>query len=106
MAGAGNIPPALFGGGSSSGSTLLSSPTAVPSPGPVMAERQPFLGIASWNWILPFLGIPLFGFLWWYGMRRQAGTAESETADLMQARREPNLERGAAPAAGRREPRL
>jgi hypothetical protein len=105
LSAASNIPPALFGGGS--GSPVMSSPSPGPAAlGPAAAERQPFLGIASWNWILPFLGIPLFGFLWWYGMHRQAGEPESETAELMQARREPSLEKAAAPAAGRREPRL
>ncbi len=100
-----NVPPALFGGGSSS--SMPTSSSGMPaSMGAGAPERQPFLGIVSWTWILPFLGIPVFGFLWWYGMRRQAGEPESETAELMQARREPNMERAAAPAAGRREPRL
>jgi hypothetical protein len=100
-----SIPPALFGGGSSATTAMPSSSGGPPAYSPA-PERQPFLGIASWNWILPFLGIPLFGFLWWYGMRRQAVEPESEAAELVQARREPSLEKGAAPAAGRREPRL
>ena len=108
LASASGIPPALFGGNSSSSS--LTTPPPLPSDAPPSSpsapDRQPFLGIASWNWILPFLGIPLFGFLWWYGMRRQAVEPETETAELMQARREPNMERGAAPAKGRREPSL
>jgi peptidoglycan hydrolase-like protein with peptidoglycan-binding domain len=106
LASAGNIPPALFGGGSQSGGSPAPMGSPAGSIGSATPERQPFLGIASWNWILPFLGLPLFGFLWWYGMRRQAAEPESETADLMQVRREPNLERAAAPTAGRREPHL
>jgi hypothetical protein len=106
LSSAANIPPALFGGGASAPGAMSASPGPGAALGPAAPERQPFLGIASWNWILPFLGIPLFGFLWWYGMRRQAVEPESETAELMQARREPNLEKAAAPAAGRREPHL
>jgi peptidoglycan hydrolase-like protein with peptidoglycan-binding domain len=108
VASASNIPPALFGGSSSSSTATM--PSGAPAGGgytsPMQPERAPFLGIVSWSWALPFLGIPLFGFLWWYGMRRQAVVPESETAELMQARREPNMEKAAAPAAGRREPRL
>ncbi|MBI3516692.1 MAG: peptidoglycan-binding protein [Proteobacteria bacterium] len=106
LSSAASIPPALFGGGAPG--TTTAPPAAAPAAltSPAQPERQPFLGIASWNWVLPFLGIPLFGFLWWYGMRRQAGAPETETAELMQVRREPNLEKAAAPAAGRREPTL
>ncbi|MEJ0067933.1 MAG: peptidoglycan-binding domain-containing protein [Pseudomonadota bacterium] len=98
--------PALFGG-SPAPAALPPNPGYAPPPSMAEPEVRPFLGIASWNWILPFLGIPLFGFLWWYGMRRQFDEVETETAELMQARREPNLDQAAAaPASGRREPRL
>ena len=101
------IPPALFGGGAPGGTTMP-APTAPAAMGGAIQqpERPPFLGIVSWTWVLPFLGLPLFGFLWWFGMRRQAVEPESETAELLQARREPSMEKAAAPATGRREPRL
>jgi hypothetical protein len=106
LAGASGLPPALFG-------STPPPPASVPMPNyaatprPPEPEARPFLGLESWNWILPFLGIPLFGFLWWYGMHRQSEAVETETAELMQARREPNLnEAAAAPTRGRREPSL
>jgi hypothetical protein len=107
LSSAAGIPPALFGGGAPGSTTPLPTApgAATMSPGASQPERQPFLGIVSWSWALPFLGIPLFGFLWWYGMRRQTTEPETETAELNQTRREPSLEK-AAPAAGRREPRL
>jgi hypothetical protein len=103
---AAGIPPALFGGGAPGATAPMPTPGVPAMSGASQPERQPFLGIVSWSWALPFLGIPLFGFLWWYGMRRQTAEPETETAELMQGRREPSLEKAAAPAAGRREPRL
>jgi hypothetical protein len=102
------MPPSLFGGGTSSAPTNSAYPPgSFMAPAPSQPEQRPFLGIVSWTWVLPFLGIPVFGFLWWYGMRRQGGEPESETAEIMQARREPNLEKAAAaPTGGRREPTL
>jgi hypothetical protein len=104
LSSAAGVPPALFGSTSGPAPT---PPAYTPPPSMAEPEVRPFLGIASWNWILPFCGIPLFGFLWWYGMRRQSDEVETETADLMQARREPNLDPAtAAPSRARREPHL
>ena len=102
-----SLPPALFGGSGGSAPAAVPMPNYPPLPASAEPDAKPFLGIASWNWILPFLGIPLFGFLWWIGMRRQSDAVETETAELMQARREPNLaEAEVTPVAGRREPRF
>lgn len=104
---AGAVPPPLFGGGTSSTSSSPAYPPgSFTSPGPSQPEKAPFLGIVNWSWALPFLGIPLFGFLWWYGMRRQTADVDPET-ELVEHRREPNLEKAAAaPTRGRREPTL
>jgi peptidoglycan hydrolase-like protein with peptidoglycan-binding domain len=100
------IPPPLFGSGASAPSNPAYPPGSFNSPSSGPAEQRPFLGIVSWTWALPFLGIPVFGFLWWYGMRRQGGTPDGET-ELMEHRREPNMEKAAAaPTRGRREPTL
>jgi hypothetical protein len=107
LAGAAGLPPALFGGAGTPAPAPVPMPNYAAMPPPPEPDVRPFLGIQSWNWILPFLGIPLFGFLWWYGMRRQGDAVETETAEIMQARREPNLnEATASPGPGRREPRL
>jgi peptidoglycan hydrolase-like protein with peptidoglycan-binding domain len=100
------LPPPLFGGSGTPPMPVQGAGYDPSASGSSAAAPQAFLGIASWNWILPFCGIPLFGFLWWFGMRRQSEAGESETADLMQARREPNMEPAAPRSAGRREPRL
>jgi peptidoglycan hydrolase-like protein with peptidoglycan-binding domain len=105
---AGALPPPLFGGGASSApANPAYPPGSFSNPGAGQAEARPFLGIVNWSWALPFLGLPVFGFLWWFGMRRQSGVVESETAELNEHRREPKLEKAAAaPARGRREPTL
>jgi len=102
------LPPPLFGGGSSSApANPAYPPGSFSNPSASQPEKAPFLGIVNWSWALPFLGLPVFGFLWWYGMRRQSGVPESETAELNQHRREPNMEKvAAAPSRGRREPTL
>ena len=105
--GGASLPPPLFGNSGTPAAPVAGyDPSGLARPDGGAPASRPFLGIASWNWILPFCGIPLFGFLWWFGMRRQSEAGESETADLMQARREPNLEPAAPRGAGRREPRL
>lgn len=104
--GGAQLPPALFGGNNPQSDT---APTTAYTPPPLQSsepEARPFLGIMSWNWIIPFCGIPLFGFLWWFGMRRQTESVETETADLIRSRREPNMEPAPPPVQGRREPRL
>jgi hypothetical protein len=98
------LPPPLFGS-----PPQPAVPTTAYTPPPLVSsepETRPFLGIMSWNWIIPFAGIPLFGFLWWFGMRRQTEAVETETADLIRSRREPNMEPAPPPVQGRREPRL
>jgi len=107
LAGAAGLPPALFGSTNNAAPAPVPMPNYAATPPPPDPDVRPFLGIQSWNWILPFLGIPLFGFLWWYGMRRQTDAVETETAEIMQARREPNLnEAEVTPVRGRREPRF
>jgi len=105
---AGALPPPLFGGGASSApSNPAYPPGSFSNPTAAQAEQRPFLGIVNWSWALPFLGIPVFGFLWWYGMRRQSASAVDPEAELQEHRREPKMEKAAAaPSRGRREPTL
>ena len=78
--------------------------TAVTASSPAQTETGTWRAVLPHA--LPFLGIPVFGFLWWFGMRRQGGAPDGET-ELMEHRREPNLEKAAAaPTRGRREPTL
>ena len=105
---AGALPPPLFGGGSAPApASTAYPPGSFSNPAASQAEQRPFLGIVNWSWALPFLGIPVFGFLWWYGMRRQSASAVDPEAELQEHRREPKMEKAAAaPARGRREPTL
>lgn len=103
---AGAVPPPLFGSGTQPPANPAYPPGSFSAPPASQPEQRPFLGIMNWTWALPFLGIPVFGFLWWYGMRRQGGGLDPE-AELQEQRREPNLEKAAAaPTRGRREPTL
>jgi peptidoglycan hydrolase-like protein with peptidoglycan-binding domain len=105
---AGALPPPLFGGGSSGGPANPAYPPGSFTGGGSSSqpEQRPFLGIVNWSWALPFLGIPVFGFLWWYGMRRQGADEVDPETELMEHRREPNMDKAAPPARGRREPTL
>lgn len=104
LSGAPVSPPALFG---TVPATTPGGPAnpALPA-GAAPADAAPLFGLASWNWIFPFLGIPLFAFLWWLGMNLQGRQSGSVEGGLK--RREPSLDEAPATpgGGGRREPRL
>lgn len=105
LSGASVSPPALFGNAPPAAAPGGPANPVFPT-GAAPADAAPLFGLASWNWIFPFLGIPLFAFLWWLGMhlqRRQSGSVEPGLK-----RREPSLDEAPATpgGGGRREPRL